>query len=343
MNNNSVHGLHLPVMLGEAITGLKVEPGGRYVDCTVGAGGHAKLILEASSPGGQLLGFEADPYAVKVARERLAAFGSSALIINRNFIHIEEECLERNFFPLNGVLFDLGLSSMQLSQEGRGFSFQHEAPLDMRFSPDQKVTVEDIVNTYKEADLASIIYRYGEEPASRRIAAGIVHNRPIHTTTQLADIVSRAVAGKKGRIHPATRTFQALRIAVNQELENLESALRQALNLLGSGGRIVVISYHSLEDRIVKRLFKEESRDCVCLPGVPVCNCSHRASIKQINKKVITPSPEEIQKNPRSRSARIRIVERIIDRSESSLNSAGLFFISLTGCLAGMTGCMSLN
>ena len=337
------HGLHLPVMLEEVTRGLKVEPGGRYVDCTVGAGGHSEAILEASSPGGQLLGFEADPYAVSIAGERLAAFGSSALIINRNFVYLEEECLKREFFPLNGVLFDLGLSSMQLGKEGRGFSFQYDSPLDMRFSPEQELSVEEIVNTYKEADIASIIYRYGEEPASRRIAAAIVNSRPLHTTSQLADVVSRAVGGKKGRIHPATRTFQAFRIAVNRELENLESALRQALNLLGYGGRLAVISYHSLEDRIVKRFFREESRDCICLPGAPVCTCSHRASIKEVNRKVITPSPEEVRQNPRSRSARLRIAERVIARSESSLNSAGLFFVSLTGCLAGIAGCASLN
>ncbi|MDX9803016.1 MAG: 16S rRNA (cytosine(1402)-N(4))-methyltransferase RsmH [Dehalococcoidales bacterium] len=341
--NNSASGLHVPVMLQEAIHGLKVETGGRYVDCTVGAAGHSTAILNASSPGGQLLGFEADPQAVAIARERLEAFGSSALIVNRNFAGLEEECLERGFFPLNGVLFDLGLSSMQLAESGRGFSFQYDAPLDMRFSPDQELSVEEIVNSYKESDIASIIYRYGEEPASRRIAAAIVNNRPLHTTVQLADIIARAVGGKKGRIHPATRTFQAFRIAVNRELENLESALYQALNLLGCGGRLVVISYHSLEDRIVKRFFREESRNCICLPGSPVCTCSHRASIKQVNRKVITPSPEEIRQNPRSRSARMRIAERVIARQESSLNSAGLFFVSLTGCLAGVAGCMSLN
>lgn len=341
--NSSVHGLHLPVMLEESIHGLKVEAGGRYVDCTTGAGGHAQAILDASSPGGQLLGFEADPQAVEIARERLTSFGSLALIVNRNFSNLEEECLERNFFPLNGVLFDLGLSSMQLEETGRGFSFQYDAPLDMRFSPDQQLSVEEIVNSYKESDIASIIYKYGEEPASRRIAAAIVKNRPLYTTTQLADIIVRAVGGKKGRIHPATRTFQALRITVNRELETLETALRQALNMLGYGGRLVVISYHSLEDRIVKRFFREESRDCICPPGVPVCTCSHRASIRQVNRKIITPSPEEIHKNPRSRSARMRIAERIITHPEASLNSAGLFFISLTGCLAGIAGCMSLN
>jgi 16S rRNA (cytosine1402-N4)-methyltransferase len=341
--NNSASGLHLPVMFEEVVHGLKVETGGRYVDCTTGAAGHAMAILNASSPGGQLLGFEADPQAVTIARERLSDFGSSALIINRNFSSLEEECLEREFFPLNGILFDLGLSSMQLAETGRGFSFQYDAPLDMRFSPDQDLSVEEIVNSYKEAEIASIIYKYGEEPASRRIAAAIVNHRPIHTTMQLAEVVARAVGGKKGRIHPATRTFQAFRIAVNRELENLETALHQALNLLGHEGRLVVISYHSLEDRIVKKFFREESRNCICLPGAPVCTCSHRASIRQVNRKVITPSMEEIRQNPRSRSARMRIAERILARQEASLNSAGLFFVSLTGCLAGVAGCMSLN
>ncbi|MBN1368795.1 MAG: 16S rRNA (cytosine(1402)-N(4))-methyltransferase RsmH [Dehalococcoidaceae bacterium] len=341
--NSSLSGLHNPVMLDEVICYLRIQTGGRYVDCTAGAAGHSEAILKASSPGGQLLGFEADPQAVAIASQRLEPFGSAALLVNRNFASLEDECLARKYFPVHGILFDLGLSSIQLGETGRGFSFQFDAPLDMRFSPEQQMTVADILNSCTETEIANIIYKYGEEPASRRIARSIVANRPVNTTFELAALVEKALGGRRGRIHPATRTFQALRIAVNRELENLETALRQALNLLGYGGRLVVISYHSLEDRIVKRVLQEESRDCLCLPGAPVCTCAHKASIRLINRKIITPSPEEISRNPRSRSARMRVAERVIAPSDTRLSSAGLFFISLTGCLAGAAGVFSLN
>ncbi len=340
--NSPASRLHVPVMPDQVIQGLKVEAGGRYIDCTAGSAGHSEAILQASSPGGQLLGIDADPQAVALARERLARYGSSALIVNDNFSRLEAICLEHNFFPVHGILFDLGVSSMQLGPEGRGFSFLNDAPLDMRFSPEQELSVSDIVNGYMEADLARIIYRYGEEPASRRIARAIVASRPVSTTLELAGIVERATGKKKGRIHPATRTFQALRIATNSELENIESALSQALNLLGHGGRLVVISYHSLEDRIVKNFFRRESRDCICDPKSPVCNCNHQARLKEINRKVITPSDLEVRANPRSRSARMRIVERLPEHKFSGLHTAGLFLIGITGCL-GHAGLLSLN
>ncbi len=341
--NNSASQLHIPVMLDEAISGLKVEAGGRYVDCTVGAAGHSEEILKASEPGGQLLGIEADPQAVEVARNRLEKFGSSALLVNENFSNLESICIERNYLPVSGILFDLGISSMQLSQAGRGFSFQSDADLDMRFSPEQELTVYEIVNNYDEAEIARIIYKYGEEPASRRIARNIVKSRPVKTTVELAGVVEKSKGGRRGRIHPATRTFQAFRIAVNKELENLETAIRQAINLLGYTGRLVIISYHSLEDRIVKRILQEESRDCICPSSSPVCTCNHRARVKLVNKKVITPSVQETRLNPRSRSARMRIAERLMTPSESSLNSAGLFLVGLTGCLAGAAGFINFN
>ena len=341
--NSSAYQLHTPVMLAEAVCNLKVESGGRYIDCTTGAAGHSEAILNASSPGGQLLGLEADPQAVAVARQRLVSFGSSALVINENFSKLENVCLERNYFPVHGILFDLGLSSMQLSETGRGFSFQNDAPLDMRFNPNQKLTVADIVNRYNEKEIAHIIYKYGEEPASRRIARNIVNNRPLNTTFELARIIEKAAGGRKGRIHPATRSFQALRIAVNQELENLETALRQAINMLGYGGRLVVISYHSLEDRIVKCILQEESRNCICLPSLPVCVCDHQAKIKLVSRKVITPSDEEVRQNPRSRSARMRVAERLMSTTDSGLNKAGLFMVGLTGCLAEAISVINLN
>ena len=302
--------VHIPVMQKEVIEGLAVQPGGRYIDCTAGTGGHAGAILKHSSPGGQLLGIDADPSAVEAARKRLSGYGSSVVIENDNFVNLEKVCAKYDFMPVHGILLDLGLSSLQLNRSGRGFSFQFAAPLDMRFSPEQKITAADIVNKYSEEELAHIIREYGEEPGSNRIARHIVNERPISTTIELAKIVEQAVGFKRGRIHPATRTFQALRIAVNNELEHLRSTLEQAVNLLGYEGRLVVITYHSLEDRIVKQFMQHEAKDCVCPPEAMVCNCHHSAGLKLINRKVITPSVEEISQNPRSRSAKLRIAQR---------------------------------
>ncbi|HUV44401.1 MAG TPA: 16S rRNA (cytosine(1402)-N(4))-methyltransferase RsmH [Dehalococcoidales bacterium] len=308
---------HLPVLVKEAIQGLAVRPGGRYVDCTIGGGGHAVAILEHSSPGGQLLGLDADPEAVSIARGRLETYRDAVLIANENFVRLRSVCDEYDFYPVHGILFDLGLSSLQLASNARGFSFQRESALDMRLSPEQETTAEDIVNTLTEDELANLLWTYGEEARSHRIARRIVEERPVRTTFQLARIVELAVGGRRGRIHPATKTFQALRIAVNRELQNLESVLEQAVGLLGFEGRLAVISYHSLEDRIVKRFMQRESRDCICPPGIPRCVCGHTASIRMVNRKVIRPSPDEVQLNPRSRSARLRVAERLAAREEN--------------------------
>jgi len=302
---------HIPVLAKETVEALAVQPGGRYIDCTLGGGGHASAILEQSSPGGQLLGIDADPEAIKIAREKLQAYGDSVLLVNENFVRLQAICIQYDFYPVNGILFDLGLCSLQLNGSNRGFSFQCDAPLDMRFSPSQEITAADIINTSSEAELAHIIKAYGEEAYSRQIARNIVGERPIKTTLQLVQVVERAVGGRRGRIHPATRTFLALRIAVNYELEYLEAALKQAIKLLGFEGRVVVISYNSLEDRIVKQLMQRESRDCICPPNTPACVCGHTACLRLVNKKVITPSPEEVQLNPRSRSAKLRAAERV--------------------------------
>jgi 16S rRNA (cytosine1402-N4)-methyltransferase len=307
---------HTPVLLEETIQALAVQPGGRYIDCTLGAGGHAVAILESSSPGGQLLGIDADPEAIKVAGERLKAYSGSVLLVNDNFANLQAICFKYDFYPVHGILFDLGLSSLQLNDNSRGFSFQSDTPLDMRLSPSQRLTAADIVNTFSESQLAYIIKTYGEERYSRQIAHHIVSERPITTSLQLARVVDRAILGARGRIHPATKTFQSLRIAVNQELEHLETALRQAVDLLGFEGRLVVISYHSLEDRIVKQFMHRESKDCICPPGSLSCICGHKASLRLINKKVITPSLAEVQLNPRSRSARLRAAERIVISGE---------------------------
>lgn len=306
---------HIPVLAKETVEALAVQPGGRYIDCTLGGGGHASAILEQSLPGGQLLGIDADPEAIKIAKEKLQAYGDSVLLVNENFVRLQAVCIQYDFYPVNGILFDLGLSSLQLNGSNRGFSFQYDAPLDMRVSPTQGITAADIINTSSEAELTHIIKAYGEEAYSRQIARNIVRERPIKTTLHLVQVVERAVGGRRGRIHPATRTFQALRIAVNCELEYLESALKQAIKLLGFEGRVVVISYNSLEDRIVKQLMQRESRDCICPPNTPACVCGHTACLRLVNKKVITPSPEEVQLNPRSRSAKLRAAERVTIQS----------------------------
>ncbi len=307
---------HAPVLTEEVVRYLAVQPGGRYVDCTAGAGGHARAIIEAAAPGGLLLGLDADPQAISIAERNLAPFAESVKLVEANFRELAETCRGLNFVPVHGVLFDLGLSSLQLADTERGFSFQTEAPLDMRFSPRQPLTAADIVNEYPEAELADVIWRFGEERASRRIARAIVRARPLRTSLELAAVVSRAMPGGRSRIHPATRTFQALRIAVNDELNALTAGLEQARDILGLGGRLVVISFHSLEDRIVKQFFQRESRDCICPPEVPGCTCGHRATMHIITKHTVTPTEQEIDANPRSRSARLRAAARLDLRPE---------------------------
>jgi len=316
MSYTMVASAHIPVLVEETVKALAVQPGGRYIDCTLGGGGHAAAILEHSTPGGQLMGIDADPEAIKVARQNLEAYGDSIQLINDNFTNLEAICLKHDFLPVHGILFDLGLSSLQLDDASRGFSFQRKAPLDMRFNPDQELTAGDIVNTYPESELAELIKKYGDERYSRQIARCIVQERPIRTTLELAKKIERVIGRRRGKIHPATKTFQALRIAVNNELENLELALKQAINLLGFEGRLVVISYHSLEDRIVKQLMQVEAKDCICPISEPHCVCGHTASLRIVNKRVIASSPLEVQNNPRSRSARLRTAERIIAQEE---------------------------
>ena len=334
MNSDVPIPSHTPVMLEEIIRALAVQPGGRYIDCTLGGGGHARDILESSSPGGQLLGIDADPEAISAASERLKDYQDSMLLVNTNFVNLEATCVKYDFFPVHGILFDLGLSSLQLNGNGRGFSFQHDAPLDMRFGTDQKITAADIVNKYSEIELSRLIRAYGEEGYSRQIARRIVKERPLRTTFQLAHLVEHAIGKGRGKIHPATKTFQALRIAVNQELEKLEAALKQAIGLLGYEGRLVVISYHSLEDRIVKQLMQREAKDCICPPRAPSCVCGHKASLRLINRKVIIPSEAEVKLNPRSRSARLRAAEHVITQDDcfgSAEEPAYLFTDNSTG------------
>jgi len=301
---------HTPVLLTEVLQALEVQPSGWYVDCTVGLGGHSRAILEASSPHGRLLGLDADARSLELARQRLAAFGNRAVLVHANFRDLEQVARDAGMEAANGIVMDLGLSSWQLADRTRGFSFHDEGALDMRFDPSEGVSAADLVNSLGEDDLANLIWRYGEEPKARLIARAIVRARPITTATRLAEVIARTV-GRRGRIHPATQTFQALRIAVNRELESLEAALPQAVRLLAPGGRLAVISFHSLEDRIVKTFFRNESRDCICPPGMPQCTCGHRATLRMVTKKPIVPGPHEVMTNPRARSAKLRVAERL--------------------------------
>lgn len=302
--------IHTPVLLRECIDLLNIRPGGRYIDCTVGTAGHAIAFLERSSPGGRLLGIDSDPKAIEIARDRLKPYGENAVLADENFRDLQDICARYGFHAVDGILFDLGMSSLQLDDSNRGFSFRFDAPLDMRFSPTQPTTAASIVNRLSEAELAALLEEYGEERRSRLIARKIVASRPVNTTLELVDVVKQVV-GRSGRLHPATRTFQALRIAVNQELTNLEEALKQTIDLLAPGGRLAVISYHSLEDRLVKRFMHQESKGCLCPPNVPVCTCGHTTTLKLINRKAIMPSFAEREANPRSRSAKLRVAERL--------------------------------
>lgn len=301
---------HIPVLLQTVLGFLAVRSGGVYVDGTVGGGGHAAAILEASAPDGRLLGIDRDQAALEIARRRLSRFGERVTLRHGSFIHLTE--LARDFAPVDGVLLDLGLSSLQLEDAERGFAFSLEGPLDMRFDRTGRgPTAADLVNALTVKELADLLYRYGEERQSRRIAQAIAEARPLQTTTELAEVISAAVGGRRRRIHPATRAFQALRIAVNDELAALEAVLPQAIDLLKVGGRLVVISFHSLEDRIVKHFLRREESECICPPEIPVCMCDHRPQVEILTSKPVRPSPEEVERNPRSRSARLRAAERI--------------------------------
>ncbi|MBC8336091.1 MAG: 16S rRNA (cytosine(1402)-N(4))-methyltransferase RsmH [Anaerolineales bacterium] len=302
---------HQPVLYHEIMQALQPKNKGYYVDCTLGAGGHALGILNASKPEGKLLGIDVDPQALALARETLAPHERRSLLLQRSYTRLSEILQDIQWPLVNGIVLDLGASSMQFDTPKRGFSFREDAPLDMRFDPAQPQSAADLINTYSEAELAEIIFRYGEERAARRISKAILRERPIHTTGQLASLIEKLLPRKGMRVHPATRTFQALRIAVNDELGTIEKVLPQAVQALAPGGRLAIISFHSLEDRLVKQYFRHESRDCICPPRQPICTCEHKASIKEIVRKPIRPGDEEIAQNSRARSARLRIAERI--------------------------------
>jgi 16S rRNA (cytosine1402-N4)-methyltransferase len=309
---------HQPVLYKEIIHALQPRRGGRYVDGTLGAGGHARGILEASAPDGQLLGLDVDPQALALARKNLAPYEQRIHLAQASYTSLSTQLAQLGWDAVDGIVLDLGASSMQFDTPERGFSFMHDAPLDMRFGPQALMTAADLVNKYSERELADLIYQYGEERDSRKIARAIVRARPLHTTRELVAVIE-SVSPRSGsfdklrtsRVHPATRTFQALRIAVNEELTSIEEVLPQAVASLGVGGRLAVISFHSLEDRIVKDFFREQSKDLVNPPYERIYEKERKATLKEVNRKPITPSEDEIKNNPRARSAKLRIVEKM--------------------------------
>jgi 16S rRNA (cytosine1402-N4)-methyltransferase len=304
------------VLPRETLEGLAPRSGGRYLDGTLGGGGHTALLLDASAPGGRVLGLDADDAALDRVRARLAeAVASGRLLLRQgNFARMDELARGADFAPVNGILLDLGLSSDQLADRTRGFSFAADAPLDMRFDTGRGQSAADLVNTLDEVELADLLWRYGEERRSRAIARRIVEQRtraPIERTGELARLVASVVHGRPGGIHPATRTFQALRIAVNDELGSLEAALPKALDLLAPGGRLAIISFHSLEDRIVKQFFQREERGCICPPQLPACTCGRSPTLRIVTRHPITAGEDELARNPRSRSAKLRVAEKL--------------------------------
>lgn len=304
-------GEHLPVLYQETIAALAPHPGGRYFDGTLGAGGHAWGVLHASAPDGQLLGLDVDPAALELAGKRLAEFGERASLKRGSYAQLGQHLASQGWDAVDGILLDLGASSMQFDRAERGFSFQKDGPLDMRFDPEGATTAAQLVNELPEAELADILYEYGEERAARRIARAIAAARPIETSIALAAVIAKALGGQRGGIHPATRSFQALRIAVNGELASLAEALPQAVAALKQGGRLAVISFHSLEDRLVKQFMRRESQDCICPPEQPVCTCGHKASIKEVTRKPLVAQENEVRANPRARSARLRVAQKL--------------------------------
>jgi 16S rRNA (cytosine1402-N4)-methyltransferase len=279
----------------------------------VGAGGHSAGLLRASAPDGRLLAFDRDPAAIAYSRERLAEYDNRVVFVQASYAEMAALAPEYGFEQVDGILLDLGLSSRQLDDAERGFSFMEDGPLDMRFDQTTGRSAADLVNSLPETALAEIFWDYGEVRQNRKFARAIVQNRPIRTTGQLADLIVRESGGRHGRIHPATQLFQALRIAVNDELETLEHGLEAAVKLLKPGGRLAVISFHSLEDRLVKNFIRDQSLDCICPPQQPVCTCDAEPTLKAVTRKVVRPSDQEIAENPRSRSAKLRVAERVRD------------------------------
>ncbi len=311
MNGTAVE--HLPVLLDEVLKFLQVRKGGVYVDGTLGLGGHSEQVLSQLEGTGQLIALDWDGEALKEASDRLGGRHENLQILQESFKNLPQVLAGLQVQALDGCLLDLGVSSLQLDSPQRGFSFRREGPLDMRMDDRAETTAADLVDRLSEEQLIDLFRRYGEERSARRIASALVERRhltPIRTTTALARIVEEVKGSGRGRIHPATQVFQALRIEVNSELADLEEVLQVVISLLKPGGRLVVISFHSLEDRIVKNVFRKAAGRCVCFRSQELCDCPRRTEVKMLTRKPVNPSSQEIQNNPRARSAKLRAVEK---------------------------------
>lgn len=305
---------HEPVLAKEIIDLLQPSSNDNFVDGTVGGGGHAEKFLDAIGPHGRVLGFDLDPRAVRSAQSRLSKFGSRATIVHASYAELTATIRKYPFIrPIQGILVDLGLSSDQLEASGRGFSFRDQGTLDMRFDPDAGMPASQLLATASESELTQIFKKFGEVREASKLARAVVARREQGSLSvpEFVDEIVRISSALRARIHPATKVFQAVRIAVNHELDNLVSFLPQAVAACAPGGRIAVISYHSLEDRIVKEYLKRESRDCVCPPETPICRCGHVASVRIVTRHPVVPSPKELSSNRRSRSAKLRVAEKL--------------------------------
>lgn len=307
---------HVSVLLKETIDYLNINPDGVYVDCTLGGAGHSTQIVQHLSPKGRLIGIDQDQDAIRVAGERLAPYADRVTLVNDNFHNLNQVLDNLQLQAVDGLVFDLGVSSYQLDTPERGFSYQHDAPLDMRMGQDNPLTAYQVVNEWSEEELNDIIWKYGEERWAKRVAQFIVRerkNQAIETTGQLVEVIKKAIpaGARQDGPHPAKRTFQAIRIAVNNELERFEEALKVGVERLVPGGRVCIITFHSLEDRIAKQVLSNLSKSCVCPPRLPICQCNGKRMVKVITNKPILPSPEELETNPRSRSAKLRVAQRV--------------------------------
>lgn len=315
MNNNiTIKFSHTPVLLQECLDGLSINPNGTYVDCTLGGAGHSLEIVKKLTKG-KLIAIDKDIEALNFSKQKLQKFNDKVLFIKSDFKNLKNILLEHGITNVNGILADLGVSSHQIDTKERGFSYVNDGLLDMRMDETNELSAYDVVNYYNEQELSNIIFKYGEESFARKIARSIVEyrvNKKIETTLELSNIISQAIPKKfHGKGNVSKKTFQAIRIEVNTELKGLDSAIKDMINALDKGGRLAIITFHSLEDRIVKNVFKEESTDCLCDKSVPICICKHKASIKLINKKPITATEYELKENKRSASAKLRVIEKI--------------------------------